>query len=73
MMTKDVSVQLSAVLKRIGVKIITGAKIKNIDADKNVYYETEKGEACVKGDVVITAIGRKPVLENIGLETTSVK
>lgn len=42
MMTKDVSVQLSAVLKRIGVKIITGAKIKNIDADKNVYYETEK-------------------------------
>ncbi len=73
MMTKDVSVQLSAVLKRIGVKIITGAKIKNIDADKNVYYETEKGEASVKGDVVITAIGRKPVLENIGLETTSVK
>ena len=67
MMSKDASVQLSAVLKKQGVKIVTGAKIKSIDSDHTVYYETEKGEASVTGDAVITAIGRKAVLD-IGLE-----
>ena len=67
MMSKDASVQLSAVLKKQGVKIVTGAKIKSIGSDHTVYYETEKGEASVAGDAVITAIGRKAVLD-IGLE-----
>ncbi len=67
MMSKDASVQLSSVLKKQGVKIITGAKIKRVESDHTVVYETEKGEASIAGDVVITAIGRKPVLD-IGLE-----
>ncbi len=67
MMSKDASAQLSSVLKRQGVKIVTGAKIKSVGSDRTVYYETEKGEGSVASDVVITAIGRKPVLD-IGLE-----
>lgn len=67
MMSKDASVQLSAVLKKQGVKIITGVKIKSINSDRTVFYETEKGEGSINSDVVITAIGRKPVLD-IGLE-----
>lgn len=67
MMSKDASVQLAAVLKRQGVKIVTGAKIKRVEPDHSVVYETEKGEATVSGEAVITAIGRKAVLD-IGLE-----
>lgn len=72
MMSKDASVQLAAVLKRQGVKIITGAKIKRVDSDHNVFYETEKGEASVAADAVITAIGRKAVLD-MGLENVGIK
>ncbi|MCH5164590.1 MAG: dihydrolipoyl dehydrogenase [Clostridiales bacterium] len=72
MMSKDASVQLSAVLKKQGVKIVTGAKIKSVGSDHTVYYETEKGEASVAGDAVITAIGRKAVLD-IGLENAGLK
>ena len=67
MMSKDASVQLAAVLKKQGVKIITGAKIKGINKEHTVFYETEKGEFTVTCDAVITAIGRKAVLD-IGLE-----
>ena len=71
MMSKDASVQLSAVLKKQGVKIVTGVKIKSVGADHTVYYETEKGEASVASDAVVTAIGRRPVLD-IGLEEVGV-
>lgn len=71
MMSKDASVQLSAVLKKQGVKIITGVKVKSVDKDHTVFYATEKGEASVSGDAVITAIGRKPVLD-IGLENVGI-
>ncbi len=67
MMSKDASVQLSSVLKKQGVKIVTGAKIKSVQSDHTVNYETEKGADSVPGDAVITAIGRRPVLD-IGLE-----
>lgn len=71
MMSKDASVQLSAVLKKQGVKIVTGVKVKSVGSDHTVYYATEKGEASVAGDAVITAIGRKPVVE-IGLENVGI-
>lgn len=71
MMSKDASVQLSAVLKKQGVKIVTGVKVKSVGSDHTVYYATEKGEASVAGDAVVTAIGRKPVVD-IGLENVGI-
>lgn len=71
MMSKDASVQLTAVLKKQGVKIVTGVKVKSVDQNHTVYYATEKGEASVAGDAVITAIGRKPVLD-IGLDKVGI-
>ncbi|MBE5730481.1 MAG: dihydrolipoyl dehydrogenase [Clostridiales bacterium] len=71
MMSKDASVQLTAVLKKQGVKIVTGVKVKSVDENHTVYYATEKGEASVTGDAVITAIGRKPVLD-IGLNKVGI-
>ena len=67
MMSKDASVQLASVLKKQGVKIVTGAKIMMVTSDHTVHYKTEKGEFTVSGGAVITAIGRKAVLD-IGLE-----
>lgn len=73
MMSKETSVQLASIFKRKGIKIITGASVKEILSDKTVKYATEKGEFEQKFDAVITAIGRTPNLNDIGLETVGVK
>jgi dihydrolipoamide dehydrogenase len=70
MMSKDLSLQLSSVLKKKGVKIITNAKVLSL-AKESVEIETLSGVQTIEGRV-ITAAGRVSnfdglALENIGL------
>ena len=73
MMSKETSVQLASVLKRKGVKIFTGATVKEITADHHVKYATDKGEFELAFDAVITAVGRVPNIAGIGLESVGVR
>ncbi|HKL94473.1 MAG TPA: FAD-dependent oxidoreductase, partial [Clostridia bacterium] len=72
MMSRDISVQLSSVLKKKGVKILTSYKVKEIRADHSVVADSLKGEIAVDADAVIIAIGRKCNLKEIGLENANV-
>ena len=66
---KETGVQLAAVLKRKGVKIITGAKVNEIAPDGTVRYSTAKGESEQKFDSVIVSIGRTANISDLGLES----
>ena len=72
MMSKETSVQLASVMKRKGVKIFTGAMVKEITPDHAVKYTTDKGEFELKFDTVITAVGRVPNIKGLGLETVGI-
>lgn len=73
MMSKELSLQLAAVMKRNGVKILTGSKPVRILEDHTVIYEDAKGEQSIAADAVIAAIGRVPNVKGIGLEQAGVK
>ena len=47
--------------------IITNARVTAIDNDKVIYIKDGKEECC-SADLVLQAVGRKPNVENIGLE-----
>ena len=72
MMSKETSVQLASVMKRKGVKIFTGAMVKEITPDHAVKYTTDKGEFELKFDTVITAVGRVPNIKGLGLENVGI-
>ena len=72
MMNKDTSVQLASILKRKGVKIITGAKVNEILEDHTVKYSTAKGDSEQKFDNVIVSIGRAANFANLGLDSVGI-
>lgn len=72
MMNKDTSVQLASILKRKGVKIITGAKVNEILPDYTVKYSTAKGDSEQKFDNVIVSIGRAANFANLGLDSVGI-
>lgn len=69
---KETALQLASVLKRKGVKIITGAKVDEILPDFTVRYTTAKGEFSEKFDNVIVSIGRTANISNLGLESVGI-
>lgn len=73
MLSKETSVQITSILKKKGVKVLTGTKVLSIGKDKTVSYASEKEEGQEKFDEVIVAIGRAANLKNLGLERVGVK
>ena len=69
---KETGVQLASILKRKGVKIITGAKVNEILPDRTVKYSTAKGEFEEKFDNIIVSIGRSANISNLGLENVGI-
>jgi dihydrolipoamide dehydrogenase len=56
--------------------VMLESKVSNIEKKGKAYtvtVETKKGEETIEADQVLVAIGRKPNLEEIGLENTKVK
>ena len=67
----DVSKQLEKSLKKSGIKIMTSAEVTSVDTSgKGVkaVVKTGKGEETLEADVVLSAVGIKSNIENIGLE-----
>lgn len=59
---RDVAKRLRTTLGRRGVKIVTGASVKAVREGYSVVYEGKKGEATVNCDLVVMAVGRRPVV-----------
>lgn len=72
---EEVSKQLGRSFKKAGIKVMTGAEVTSIDTsgDKvKTVIKTKKGEEEHEADIVLSAVGITPNLENIGLEEAGV-
>ncbi len=69
---EDVSAEFEKAMRRRGIKSLTNAKLEKIEpvGDKGVkaLVTTQKGQEQLEADILLVAIGRRPVSENLGLE-----
>lgn len=68
---EDISKQMERSMKKAGVKIMTNSSVERIDTSgKGVkaFVKTAKGEEILEADILLSAVGIKTNLENIGLE-----
>ena len=71
----DVSKQLEKSFKKSGVKILTNAEVTAVDTSgKGVKatVKTSNGEEVLEADIVLSAVGIKSNIENIGLEDVGI-
>ncbi len=72
---EEVSKQLERSFKKTGMRILTASTVEKADISGDlcrVTIKTPKGEESVEAEVVLSAVGITPNLENIGLEETGV-
>ncbi|MDG2498551.1 MAG: dihydrolipoyl dehydrogenase [Flavobacteriaceae bacterium] len=71
----DVSKQLERSFKKSGIKILTSTEVTSVDTSgKGVKatIKTKKGEEVLEADMVLSAVGIKTNIENIGLEDVGI-
>jgi len=72
---KDVSRQFARSLKKSKIKIMTNSEVIAVDTsgeDVQATIKTKKGEEILKADILLSAVGIKTNIENIGLEKVGV-
>ena len=71
----DVSKQMEKSFKKAGIKVMTNAEVTNVDTSgKGVKttVKTKNGEEILEADLVLSAVGIKTNIENIGLEDVGI-
>jgi len=71
----EVSKQLERSFKKSGIKIMTSSEVTSVDTTgKGVKatLKTKKGEEVLEADIVLSAVGIKSNIENIGLEDVGI-
>src|SRR5690606_19906527 len=72
---EEVSKQLERSFKKAGVKIMTSAEVTKVDTSGSgvkATVKTSKGEEILEADIVLSAVGIKSNIENIGLEEVGI-
>ena len=72
---EEISKQMERSFKKSGIKVMTSAEVTSVyTSGKGVKatVKTKKGEEVVEADVVLSAVGIKTNIENIGLETVGI-
>jgi len=72
---EDVSKQLGRSFKKMGMKVMTGTEVTNVDikgAGCKVTVKTKKGDEVINCDIVLSAVGIVANIEGIGLEEVGV-
>ncbi|MFJ1473899.1 dihydrolipoyl dehydrogenase [Capnocytophaga cynodegmi] len=72
---EEVSKQLERSFKKLGIKIMTSAEVTKVDTSGKgvkVFVKTSKGEEVLEADVILSAVGIKTNIENIGLEEVGI-
>ncbi len=72
---EDVSKQLERSFKKSGIKIMTSSEVTKVHtagAGVKVSVKTAKGDQELEADIVLSAVGIKSNIENIGLETVGI-
>ncbi len=72
---EDVSKQLEKSFKKSGITIMTSSEVTKVDTSgKGVVatVKTSKGEETLEADIILSAVGIKSNIENIGLEDVGI-
>lgn len=72
---EEVSKELARSFKKRGIKVKAGTKLAGVEVGQDavsVRLESEAGEATLEADMLLVAIGRAPVTQDIGLEKVGV-
>ena len=72
---EDISKQFERSLKKSGISIMTNSSVERIDTTgKGVkaFVKTAKGEEVLEADILLSAVGIKTNIENIGLEEVGI-
>ena len=72
---EEVSKQLERSLKKTGIKIMTSSEVTKVDTSGpgvKATVKTSKGEETLEADIVLSAVGIKTNIENIGLENVGI-
>lgn len=72
---EDVSKQFERSFKKAGIKVMTNSSVESVDVSgKGVKakVKTPKGEETLEADIVLSAVGIKSNIENIGLEDVGI-
>jgi dihydrolipoamide dehydrogenase len=73
---EEVSKQLEKSLKKVGIDILTKSEVQSVDTKgelSKVNIKTAKGSEVIEAEVVLSAVGITPNIENLGLEDVGVK
>ncbi|MEX2349621.1 MAG: dihydrolipoyl dehydrogenase [Flavobacteriaceae bacterium] len=72
---EEVSKQFERSFKKAGIKVMTSSSVESVDVSgKGVIakVKTQKGEETLEADIVLSAVGIKSNIENIGLEDVGI-
>jgi dihydrolipoamide dehydrogenase len=72
---EDVSKQLERSFKKSGIKIMTSSEVTKVDTSGSgvkATVKTKKGEEVLEADIILSAVGIKSNIENIGLEDVGI-
>ena len=72
---EDVSKQLERSFKKAGIKVMTAAEVTKVDTSGEgvkATVKSKKGEQVLEADIVLSAVGIKTNIENIGLEDVGI-
>lgn len=73
---EEVSKQLERVFRKNKLKVVTGASVRSVDTSGplcKVNVTTKKGEEVYEAEIVLSAVGVTPNLENIGIEENGIE
>ncbi|MEQ3654461.1 MAG: dihydrolipoyl dehydrogenase [Dokdonia sp.] len=72
---EEVSKQFERSYKKAGIKIMTNSSVEKVEKTKDgvkAFVKTKKGEEVIEADIVLSAVGIKTNIENIGLEDVGI-
>jgi dihydrolipoamide dehydrogenase len=73
----DIAAELQRSLTRQGIRFLLNSRVTEVKHSKNgvkqVAVQTEKGEEVIECEVVLVGVGRRAVLDGLGLETVNIK
>jgi dihydrolipoamide dehydrogenase len=73
---EDISKNLARSFKKTGIDIMTGSSVESVEVKEGickVNIKTAKGMEAINAEIVLSAVGISPNIENIGLEEVGVK
>lgn len=72
---KDISRELEKSFKKVGIKVMTNSSVESVDTSGEqvkAQVKTKNGEETLEAEIVLSAVGITPNIENIGLEDVGI-